>query len=598
MSPYDDRSTPPDFLVPSAGYDPASEEFAELRELLLSGERRRLEELERRLDALGLTPEGLAEFLPEAIALRAGRDKQLARALTPTVESSLRESVRRNPREIAAAIFPVLGPAIRKAIAETLAGLVQSINRALEHSLSPRGLKWRIEAWRTGVPYAQIVLRHALVYRVEQVFLIHAETGLLLGHVAPPELKVADADLISAMLTAIQDFVGDSFAEQDSGGLRTFSVGELTIMVERGPQAVIAAVIRGTPPDTLLRKLQDTLETIHLHFAGAFADFVGDAAPFQPAHPILEECLETVLSTDREAAARAPTAWLRWALPLLLLVTVAAALLWRSQRRWTQSVARLQAEPGIEVTEASRAWGTWHIRGLRDPLAADPATLLASLGADSSSLNLRFESYLSLEPMLILARVRRTLAAPPSVTLTLQQDSVLAAGTAPLAWVARSLRPAPLPPGVSHLDLSGVTAELSLALAALRDDTERRLVLFQVGSADVSPAARAELEAALGSFRRLKAGALEESYRVSLELTGRTDPTGTDAANQALSRWRVDAVRQVLVAAGLSTLELDGTGIGTTSPLPARGGVDPAAINRSVSFQVRLSPLTVREGAR
>ena len=32
------------------------------------------------------------------------------------MEAALRESIRRNPREIATAIFPVLGPAIRKAI--------------------------------------------------------------------------------------------------------------------------------------------------------------------------------------------------------------------------------------------------------------------------------------------------------------------------------------------------------------------------------------------------------------------------------------------------------------------------------------------------
>ena len=239
----------------SAGvhYDASAADLAELRELILGAERRRLEELERRLDAAGLTREELAELLPEAIALRAGRDRQLARALAPTVESAIGESVRRNPRPIATAIFPVLGPAIRKAIAEALAGLVSSINRALEHSLSPRGLRWRLEAWRTGVPYAQIVLRHALVYRVEQVFLIHADTGLLLAHAVAPELAASDADLISGMLTAIRDFVADSFSrEREAGGLRRFSVGELTVMVEQGPQALIAAVVRGEAPDTLL----------------------------------------------------------------------------------------------------------------------------------------------------------------------------------------------------------------------------------------------------------------------------------------------------------------------------------------------------------
>ena len=144
-------------------------EFDELRELLLGADRRRTEDLEARLDAQALTPEQIADKLPEAIIMRGRRDKQLARALAPTVQSAISESVRRRPGDFADAIFPILGPAIRKAIAETMAELVGSINRAVEHSFSPRGLKWRFEALRTGTPYAQVVLRHALLYRVEQV---------------------------------------------------------------------------------------------------------------------------------------------------------------------------------------------------------------------------------------------------------------------------------------------------------------------------------------------------------------------------------------------------------------------------------------------
>ena len=133
-----DERAPWESAFASGRPDPSAEELAELRELLLGPERRRLKELERRLDAVGVSGEELAELLPEAIVLRTNRDRQLARALAPTVEGAIGESVRRNPREIASAIFPVLGPAIRKAIAETLAGLVASINRTIEHSLSPR----------------------------------------------------------------------------------------------------------------------------------------------------------------------------------------------------------------------------------------------------------------------------------------------------------------------------------------------------------------------------------------------------------------------------------------------------------------------------
>ena len=56
----------------SAHYDGSASDLAELRELILGAERRRLEELERRLEAAGFSRETLAELLPEAIALRAG----------------------------------------------------------------------------------------------------------------------------------------------------------------------------------------------------------------------------------------------------------------------------------------------------------------------------------------------------------------------------------------------------------------------------------------------------------------------------------------------------------------------------------------------
>jgi len=584
-----DDFAPPGRLAGTGEYDPASAEFAELRELLLGGERRQLEELRRRLDSLGITPEELADLLPEAIALRAGRDRQLARALAPTVENAISESVRRNPREIATAIFPVLGPAIRKAIAETMSGLVESINRAVEYSISLRGIGWRIEGWRTGVPYAQIVLRHSLVYRVEQVYLIHAETGLLLGHAAAADLKVADADLISGMLTAIQDFVSDSFAIQEGGELRTFCVGELTVMVERGPQAVIAAVVRGPPPDTLLLQLQDALENLHFQFATGFAEYNGDAAPFAGARSRLEELLVTVLNTDRGQRARGRAVWLRWAVPLLLMVLVVGGLMWRSRQRWSAAVRRLEAAPGIVLVGAERDWGRWKFRGLRDPLAADPAVLLAGLGKDPSRIEGTWETYLSMEPELILARARRTLAAPATVQLSLSGDTLAARGTAPLAWVAASASLGP-PPGASHLDLSGVGALLPDELAGLERSIEGNRILFPAGSAALGGGAGDGLRALAATFGGLAAGVAGMGYRVNLELIGRADTTGTESANQTLSRMRVDAVRARLVSLGLPAEGLNATGIGTSQPLPAPDEAERARINRSVSFIVHLQP--------
>ena len=83
--------------------------------------------------------------------------------------------------------------------------------------MSKQGLKWRFEALRTRKPFAEVILLHTLVYQVEQIFLIHKDTGLTLQHVVSKAELANDPDLVSGMLTAIKDFVQDSFGAQREG---------------------------------------------------------------------------------------------------------------------------------------------------------------------------------------------------------------------------------------------------------------------------------------------------------------------------------------------------------------------------------------------
>ena len=140
-----------------------------------------------------------------------------------------------------------MGPAIRRAIVHTLASMMETLNRTVEHSVSWRAVQWRWTALRTGRPFAEIVLLNTLQYRVEQVFLIHRETGLLLQHVSRNRAG-QDADQISAMLTAIPDFVRDSFATEAGETLDALRVGDLAVSVEQGPHAILACVVRGSVP--------------------------------------------------------------------------------------------------------------------------------------------------------------------------------------------------------------------------------------------------------------------------------------------------------------------------------------------------------------
>ncbi len=576
-------------LTESAGGagDVSVRELSELRDLLFGAERRQIDELRRRLDTAELTPDELAEKLPQAIVQRAARDRQLSIALAPTVENAIKESVRRDPREFATAIFPVLGPAIRKAIAETMSGLVNTINRAIEYSLSPQGIRWRIESWRTGVPFAQIVVRHALVYRVEQVLLVHAETGLLLAH--EPAGSLGDADLVSGMLTAIGDFVNDSFEPRKTGELRAFAAGDLTVLVETGPRANLAAVVRGTPPDSLPAKLQTTLETIHLQWCDPLTAFNGDAAPFTTTRPLLEDCVETVLSTD----TRAKTTGLRpfaWIVPVLLIVAGIAWWTSRGSRQWFAALARLDTEPGIAVIRSERSGGKWRITGMRDPLAVNPSLLMASRGVDTNDVVAHWEPYVSTEPALVLARARHVLAPPGGVTLSLKGDTLVANGRAPAFWIVRAEGLAPALAGVGGVDLSHVTPGLPAAMEPIAAEIERRHALFAAGSDALDQPALNAIATVAAKFRDLVAAATAIRYDVSLQIVGRADPTGAETDNIALSRRRAVAVRDRLVSLGVNAGRLTVDASGSNDPLPADTPAERARLNRSAAFAIRAQP--------
>src|SRR5262245_24231172 len=264
----------------------------ELRGLLLAAPKQEVVQIQERLDDPQARAEDVSRVLPEAIALRSGRDRDLTDSLLPAVEEAIGVSVRRHPEVLVDGLFPVMGPAIRKSIANTLAEVLGSLSQTLAVGFSRQGLKWRVEAWRTGKPFAQVVLLRTLLYRVEQVFLIHRETGLLLGHVTAGKADVQDASMVSGMLTAIRDFVQDSFGSAREGGFAAFRVGELAVWVEQGPHAVLAAVIRGNPPMELRTVFVEAIEKIHRDRARDLEEFSGDAAPFQKSRDVLEACLK------------------------------------------------------------------------------------------------------------------------------------------------------------------------------------------------------------------------------------------------------------------------------------------------------------------
>ncbi|HJR60866.1 MAG TPA: OmpA family protein [Vicinamibacterales bacterium] len=564
--------------TPAAGAVQAAD-FAELRSLIVGPEQRQLSTLQARLDDPAAQTRDVSRVLPQAMLLRKN-DPQLTRALAPTVEEAITASVRRNPRPLADALFPIFGPAIRKAIAASLSGMLESLNRTLEHSLSWRAIQWRITALRTGKSFAEVVLLNTLVYRVEQVFLIERSSGLLLQHVTSGATGAQDADMVSGMLTAIRDFAHDSFRVSDDAALDTLQVGDLSVWIEQGPHAIVAAVIRGTAPQELRVTMQEAVEHVHARLGETLAAFDGDTAPFDAVRPALETCLQTRYRSERKKAS--PVLWMAVA-TVVLAVAVWAFFSLSARARWNRYLQALRAEPGIVVVSEDRNGGKFAVTGLRDPLAPDPASMLAAAGISADDVTAHWQLYQALEPRLIAARARQLLRAPDAVTLEFADGVLTAGGTAPVSWIVDSRRIANLVPGVVRYDAGPL---IDAQVRSLAQQLEASPLLFVRGSTAFETGGEQGLRAQGERLRDLDALAQASGRRYRIEITGHADTDGPPESNDPLSVQRATRVRAAFAALGLRQIDLSAAGLGSRQPLSPNTTEADKRANRRVALRV------------
>ena len=400
---------------------PTNGNLEELQQILLTAERNRLDELEKRLNSPVINAPLVANVLPDAIRQRTKQDQHLEKSMAPIIGKVFVRAVKGSPQLIADAISPVMMPAIRKAIETAVEGMVQSMNRTLDHSgLSRRGLAWRWEAWKTGKSFGEVVLAHTVRYEVERVFLFFREDGSHLDDVRGPGIPPFESgqenlvsSMFSAIKTAVQKFAQDEFQASEHSSMNEFKMDDgKTVLIEQGPKAVLAAVVRGHPSPSLRATLQEALDSIHVELNEALQNFRGDKTAFEAARPHLESCLLHEESNSKSETGSAG-GHLSLALLLLLLLPLIWFIWWNvtsyaERQRWENFQSKVREIPGVHIT-STHTYGTNEkvtIYGLRDPLSDDPEKIARDVGLSQEAIDFRLEPYRSLAPELIERRDR------------------------------------------------------------------------------------------------------------------------------------------------------------------------------------------------
>jgi outer membrane protein OmpA-like peptidoglycan-associated protein len=628
------------------------EAFEELRRLLLSGEREQLRDLRDRLNNRERRSKDVAGVLPEAVKLSGERGEELVQALRPAVEGSIKQSIEKKPDTFVGALHPIIGRMVRRSMAESLRRLMQS----LEHPFSWRGLKWRFEALRTGKSFAEVVMLRSLVYRVEQLFLIHRKTSLSLLHVALDPAIAKDSDMVAGMLSAIQDFARDSFATGDDSALEEFRVGELQVWIAPGQYAYLAAVIRGHPPRELRSVLEDTIDSIHVLKGSGLANFQGAAASFESLRPELEACLRSQYAAAKKGGGKKMRAWIAVTTAAAFL-TAALLVALRNELRWRSFVRQLNAQPGIAVTAAHKGWfAPSQITGLRDASASDPAEIARSANIDPAKVQFHWKDFFALDPASVVQRFDKRFAVPSGAQVSSKNGVLALTGSVSYDWLERVRREAKFIPGISALDDSAVAVTydadsvlqrfnekfdppntVSAAvvrnvltlwgeasqqwLARVRLDAlkvpgiksvddgkvvnldertfqrsksviENAFIYFLSDKDDIATEGFAALSRLPDEIRRCETAAKRVGLNVTLEILGYADAVGDEAKNVDLSQRRAHKVADFLSLCGFESTVLKPIGLGPAVKPTEVNKVVPELAQRRVSFKVIAQPAT------
>lgn len=260
--------------------------FEVLREIFLSENNQKLEDLEKEFKdfrfLINDTEYQISTLYPiidKIIDRKIIHSKsELTQSISPILGPAIKNQIAESKDEIIDALFPIIGEIIKKAVAEKVKEVYQSLNAKIEATLQKGIFSKLIKSKISGVSANDLILQDAFPFALKEIFLIHEKSGILISHISASESnKSLDADLISGMLTAIKNFVSESFVnESGNQNLYEIQYGESKIILERGRYSYLAAVILGQEPVNFRENLTDVNNDIHKNFYKKLRDFDGE----------------------------------------------------------------------------------------------------------------------------------------------------------------------------------------------------------------------------------------------------------------------------------------------------------------------------------
>jgi hypothetical protein len=127
--------------------------------------------------------------------------------------------------------------------------------------------------------------------KIEDIFII-TNTGLLLAHRSKELSADRDDEILGSMLTAVQDFVKDSFKEKSQYGLKRLDFGDSVIHITRGKYVYMAVILSGKEPPDLEDSLEKTVSKVETKYEDILEDWGGEIEDLRGMKDMIDDLLK------------------------------------------------------------------------------------------------------------------------------------------------------------------------------------------------------------------------------------------------------------------------------------------------------------------
>ncbi len=207
-----------------------------------------------------------------------GTNDEISKILGPLISSSIKEQVHKEKDSIVDALYPIMGNMVSKYVTNAFKNMMVEINYKLQDTLSTEIIQRKIKSKIYKISEAELLIKESNFAKVNSIFLIHKESGMLIldAH-REDNKKIDEPEMVASMLSAIKSFVNDWISNQDKmSEVSEIEYGNSSILIESAGSVYLAVVIDGKSDFNLQEEISFTLSKVILNHAIEISEYDGD----------------------------------------------------------------------------------------------------------------------------------------------------------------------------------------------------------------------------------------------------------------------------------------------------------------------------------